>query len=76
MKVRGDSVFVILEADEGFIFVDGESGVGSYSLYLGLRENPQTFKEVPVEEYFGPEVTTQSMLADELADIFNEEVNK
>lgn len=76
MKVHGDSVFVILEPDEGYIFVDEESGAGIYKLYLGLYENPKTYRMVPIEEYHGPEINEQTTLKDELVDIFNEEVNK
>lgn len=76
MKVHGDSVFVILEPDEGCIFVDEESGAGIYTLYLGLYEKPRTYRMVPIEEYYGPEINEQTTLEDELIDIFNEEVNK
>lgn len=48
MKVYGDSVFVIIEPDEGYIFVDEESGAGIYTLYLGLYEKPKTYKMVPI----------------------------
>ena len=76
MKVHGDSVFVILEPDEGYVFVDEESGAGIYTLYLGLYEKPTTYRIVPIEEYYGPEIEEQTMMADKLANIFNEEVNK
>lgn len=56
MKVHGDSVFVILEPDEGYVFVDEESGAGIYTLYLGLYEQPRVYKMVPVDEYYGREV--------------------
>ena len=56
MKVYGDSSFVILEPDEGYVFVDEESGAGIYTLYLGLYEKPKTYKMVPVNEHYGPEV--------------------
>lgn len=76
MKVYGDSVFVILEPDEGYVFVDEESGAGIYTLYLGLFEKPKTYRMVSIEEYYGPEIDEQTTLEDELTDIFNEEVNK
>ena len=76
MKVHGDSVFVILEPDEGYIFMDEESGAGIYKFYLGLYENPKTYRMIPLEEYYGPEIEEQTMMADKLANIFNEEVNK
>ena len=76
MKVHGNSVFVIIEPDEGYIFVDEESGAGIYKLYLGLYENPKTYRMVSIEEYHGPEINEQTTLEDELTDIFNEEVNK
>lgn len=74
MKVYGDSVFVILEPDEGYIFVEEESGAGIYTLYLGLYEKPKTYRMVPIEEHCGPEVEEMS-LREKLVDIFNEEVN-
>ena len=76
MKVYGDSVFVILEPDEGYVFVDEESGAGIYTLYLGLFEKPKTYRMVSIGEYYGPESDEQTTLEDELTDIFNEEVNK
>lgn len=76
MKVHGDSVFVILEPDEGYVFVDEESGAGIYKLYLGLYEKPRSYRMIPIEEYYGPEINEQTTLEDELTDIFNEEVNK
>lgn len=76
MKVYGDSVFVILEPDEGYVFVDEESGAGIYKLYLGLYEKPKTYRMVSIEEYYGPEINEETTLEDELTDIFNEEVNK
>lgn len=76
MKVRGDSVFVILEPDEGYVFVDEESGAGIYTLYLGLYEKTKTYRMVSIEEYYGPEINEQTTLEEELTDIFNEEVNK
>lgn len=76
MKVYGDSVFVILKPDEGYVFVDEESGAGIYTLYLGLYEKPKTYRMVSIEEYYGPEINEQTALKDELTDIFNEEVNK
>lgn len=76
MKVHGNSVFVILEADEGYVIVDEESGAGMTMLYLGLYEKPKTYKMVPMDEYYGPEINEQTTLEDELTDIFNEEVNK
>lgn len=76
MKVHGDSVFVILEPDEGCIFVDEESGAGIYTLHLSLFEKPKSYRMIPLEEYYGPEIEEQTMMADKLANIFNEEVNK
>ena len=76
MKVYGDSIFVILEPDEGYVFVDEESGAGLYKLYLGLNENPKTYRMVLAEEYYGPEINEETTLGDELIKIFNEEVNK
>lgn len=75
MKVHGDSVFVILEPDEGYVFVDEESGAGIYTLYLGLYEKLRSYKMVPIEEYYGPEIEDIT-LQEKLVDIFNEEVNK
>lgn len=75
MKVHGDSVFVILEPDEGYVFVDEESGAGIYTLYLGLYEKPRSYKMVSIEEYYGPEIE-DGTLQEKLVDIFNEEVNK
>lgn len=76
MKVYGDSVFVILEPDEGYVFVEEESGAGIYTLYLGLYELPKTYKMIPIDEHYGPEINEQTTLEDELTDISNEEVNK
>lgn len=76
MKVHGDSIFVILEPDEGYVFVDEESGAGIYTLYLSLFEKPKSYRMVPIEDYYGPEINEQITLEDELINIFNEEVNK
>ena len=76
MKVHGDSIFVIVEPDEGYIFMEEESGAGIYMLYLGLYEKPKTYRMVSLEEYYGPEINEQITLEDELTNIFNEEANK
>ena len=73
MKVHGDSVFVILEPDEGYIFVDEESGAGIYTLYLGLYEKPRSYKMVPIEDHYKPENNEQTTLEDESIDMSNEE---
>ena len=75
MKVHGDSVFVILEPDEGYVFVEEESGAGIYTLYFSLYEKPKTYKMVPIEEYYGPEIE-EITLQEKLVDNVNEEVNK
>lgn len=73
MKVHGDSSFVILEPDEGYIFVEEESGAGIYTLYLGLHERPTTYRMVSLEEFNSQEVNEQTTLEDESIDISNEE---
>ena len=74
MKVYGDSSFVILEPDEGYIFVEEESGAGIYTLYLGLYELPKTYRMIPIEEHYSPESNEQTALEGESIDITNEEV--
>ena len=73
MKVYGDSSFVILEPDEGYIFVEEESGAGIYTLYLGLYELPKTYRMIPIEEHYSPESNEQTTLEDESVDMSNEE---
>lgn len=74
MKVHGDSSFVILEPDEGYIFVEEESGAGIYTLYLGLCEKPKTYRMIPIEDHYKPENNEQTALEGESIDITNEEV--
>ena len=74
MKVYGDSSFVILEPDEGYIFVEEESGAGIYTLYLGLCEKPKTYRMIPIEDHYKPENDEPDTIEDEVTDIPNEEV--
>ena len=74
MKVYGDSSFVILEPDEGYIFVEEESGAGIYTLYLGLCEKPKTYRMILIEDHYKPENDEPDTIEDEVTDIPNEEV--
>lgn len=74
MKVYGDSSFVILEPDEGYIFVEEESGAGIYTLYLGLCEKPKTYRMIPIEDHYKPENDEPATLENETTDTPNEEV--
>lgn len=74
MKVYGDSSFVILEPDEGYIFVEEESGAGIYTLYLGLCEKPKTYRMIPIEDHYKPENDEPATLENEVTDTPNEEV--
>lgn len=74
MKIYGDSSFVILEPDEGYIFVEEESGAGIYTLYLGLCEKPRIYRMIPIEDHYKPENDEPATLEEEVTDIPNEEV--
>jgi hypothetical protein len=74
MKVYGDSSFVILEPDEGYIFVEEESGAGIYTLYLGLYEKPKTYRMIPIEDHYKQENNEPATLEEESIDVSNEEV--